>query len=693
MKPNRLARETSPYLKQHALNPVDWYPWGSEALDRARREGKPIFLSIGYSACHWCHVMERESFEDAATAEILNRDFISIKVDREERPDLDHIYMAAVQAMTGHGGWPLNVFLTPDQKPFYGGTYFPPDDRHGIPAFKKILQGVGQAWKSRREEVLQNSQQLLEALAELHQPAGKTVPESLSWEIIDDAMGAFAKSFDSAFGGLGTAPKFFHSMAFRFSLRQWKRTQDPLPLKMVTYTLDQIARGGIRDQLAGGFHRYSTDAHWLAPHFEKMLYDNALLAELFLEAFQATQDTRWAETARSTLDYLQREMLSPEAIFFSTEDADSEGVEGKFYVWSEKEIVGILGAELGPLFCAFYGVTAEGNWEETNILHQVEALDRFAQKQGQDAVWVEEQLALGRRKLLEKRAERVRPGRDEKALLSWNGLALSAFAVAHQVLDDENYLQTAQKLADSLLHHFTAPHALPSGKRRLFHSRKDGVTRFNGCLDDYAYFLKGLVDLYESDFDPRWLESAYEITQSMLEQFWEPQEQVFYYTGQDHEKLVNRPREYQDGATPAGQSIAVTALLKLARLCHMPEWEDIALASLQAAAPLMRQIPTGVAQMLIAAQTALGTAQEAVLIPGSDADATAEALRHLRRKFSPGRLVLVARANTPEWLTPWFEGRTAQGGEPTLYLCEQNTCAAPARGLAEIQAALGGAGA
>ncbi|MBY0371762.1 thioredoxin domain-containing protein [bacterium] len=690
MKANRLSQESSPYLKQHAHNPVDWYPWGSEALDRARRDGKPIFLSIGYSACHWCHVMERESFEDASTAEILNREFISIKVDREERPDLDHIYMGAVQAITGHGGWPMSVFLTPDQKPFYGGTYFPPEDRHGMPSFKKILLGVAQAWKNRREEVLQNSQQLVQALGEMHTLPPLNGGDTLSFDTLDNAASAIARSFDSAFGGLGSSPKFFHTMAFRFALRQWKRTGDALALKMVTYTLDHISRGGIRDQLAGGFHRYSTDAQWLVPHFEKMLYDNALLTELFLEAYQATGEKEFASTARSTLDYLLSDLVSDEGLFYSTEDADSEGVEGKFYVWTLAEVQSVLGEELGNLFAQIYDVSAAGNWEHTNILQQKESLDAIAASAGQDKAWIEDQLATARRKLLQRRAERVRPGRDEKVLLSWNGLALTALAKGYQVLDEERYLAAARRTAEALWQHFQSPHPLPSGKLRLLHSYMAGATRFNGCLDDYAFYLQGLLDLYACDFDGRWIKKACEVATSLIEQFWSASEQVFYYTGQDHEALVTRPREYQDGATPAGQSIATTALLRLARLTENAEWEDTARAALQTAAPLLKQIPTGMAQMLTALQSALEPSEEAVLVAGSDAEEYASALQTLRTSFAPGRIVLGIDGKAAPEVAALADGKTALEGKATLYLCENRTCAAPVIGGEAIEKALRG---
>lgn len=670
--PNRLAKETSPYLLQHASNPVDWFPWGSEALTRAKRENKPIFLSIGYSACHWCHVMEHESFENEETAALLNADFISVKVDREERPDIDHIYMGAVQALTQRGGWPLSVFLTPDLKPFYGGTYFPPEDRQGMPSFKRILSGIAQAWKARKEEVVENANQLTQALKEMQTQEGPK-PETLHLDLVENGANAVGRSFDAAFGGLGSSPKFFHSMSFRLCLRHWKRSGNPTVLKLVTFTLDHLANGGIRDQLGGGFHRYSTDAEWLAPHFEKMLYDNALLAEWFLEAYQATGTDAYAGVARSTLDYVLREMSADEGGFCSTQDADSEGVEGKFYVWTQKEVVEALGEELGKVFCAAYDISPEGNWDGHCIPRVKTNLADVAQKLGQDEQWLEDELSVARRKLLTIRSQRIWPARDEKILLSWNGLMLSALALGHQVLEDERYLEAAQKTAAFLLEKFTAPQNLPSGKMRLLHSRKDGETRFNGYLDDYANLLNGLLSVFESDFDPRWTQAARLVADSLIDQFWDAKEQVFFFTGTDHESLITRPREMQDGATPSGQSIATYALLRLARTTGEQTYEDVARAALGTCEPFLRLIPTGLSQMLIALDYALEPSFEVVLVAGNESVEYEEALRKLRQSFLPHRSMLERTKD-----------HVSIGGEVTLYVCSGFTCEAPIVGLAAV---------
>jgi uncharacterized protein len=684
MKRNRLAKETSPYLLQHAQNPVDWYPWGTEALDAARREKKPIFLSIGYSACHWCHVMERESFEDQAVADLLNAHFIAIKVDREERPDIDHIYMGAVQALTGQGGWPLSVFLTPELEPFYGGTYFPPEDRHGLPAFKRLLSLLSSAWKERREEVIANATQLTQALKEIQRGGSELPePETLNSDLLEAAVKTLQKSADPTYGGLGTAPKFFHSMAFRLALRYAKRSKDATLLNLVTHTLDHIADGGVRDHLGGGFHRYSTDAEWLVPHFEKMLYDNALLSEWFFEAYQATGKTRYASVGRDTLDYILRDLSSPEGGFFSTHDADSEGVEGKFYVWTHSEILEHLGEDLGSLFCRAYQVSSTGNWEGKNILHIKEPLSEIAQALAQPVEWVEDQLAVAKRKLLQRRNERVLPARDEKILLSWNGLALSALCIGYQTSRETRFLEAAQKNAAFLLHSFTSAHAFPSGKLRLLHCRKDGETKFNGYLDDYAFLLSGLIALHECDFDGRWLDACVRIADAVAEQFWEPSEQVFYFTAKDHESLISRPRESQDGATPSGQAIAIGAFLKLAKLTGRAEYEDIAMAALSQSEPFLRLIPTGVSQMLLALDWHLNDPLELAFFPGSDSESRESVTAALGLCLEPYRVFSTTGDHTsPQSVL--LESRTAKEEKPTLYVCRGNTCTEPLVGLEKI---------
>ncbi|MFM8268785.1 MAG: thioredoxin domain-containing protein, partial [Pseudomonadota bacterium] len=478
---NRLASESSAYLKQHSSNPVDWYPWGPEALQKAKKENKPIFLSIGYSACHWCHVMERESFEDLETAEILKKHFVSIKVDREERPDLDHIYMAAVQALTHRGGWPLTVFLTPALQPFYGGTYFPPQDRMGMPSFKKLLLGIAQAWKNRPQDLIQSAVELTQALQQMSELGTHSSGDKAQLTLSDvetitaRAYQAIQEKVDQDHGGMGSAPKFFHTMDWKVVLRHWKNSNDPESLSLLENTLDHWSRGGIYDQLGGGFHRYSTDRVWLAPHFEKMLYDNALVPQVFLEAFQATRRVEYARTVRETLYYVMNRMTDPLGGYFSTEDADSEGEEGKFYVWNKAEIEKILGTEAATIFCEAYGVSQKGNWEGVNILHLPKPLDPF----------MEDSLAKSKRLLFGERAKRIAPHRDEKIILAWNGLMIETMARAHQVLDAPAYLESARNCALFVKNFLQKSHS------QLYHSFQDGKPYFNAYLDDYAYFING----------------------------------------------------------------------------------------------------------------------------------------------------------------------------------------------------------
>lgn len=687
-KGNRLGQETSPYLLQHAQNPVDWYPWGSEALTRARREAKPIFLSIGYSACHWCHVMERESFEDEETAKIMNAHFINIKVDREERQDLDHIYMTAVQAMTQRGGWPMSVFLTPDLEPFYGGTYFPPDDRMGMPSFKKVLLGVSNAWTTKREDVVNSAKQLTSALVEINEnkTKGQSQP-AVSLKLIADAAHAIAGNFDKIHGGFGNAPKFFHTMDLKVLLREWKRSGEATTLGMVTLTLDQIARGGVYDHLGGGFHRYSTDEKWLAPHFEKMLYDNALLAEVYLETYQATKQVDFAHVARQILDYVLREMTSEEGGFFSTQDADTEGVEGKFYVWSHAEIEQLLGKDLAGQFTRVYNVLPEGNWEGHNILHLQKSLDELAADLGTDRQWLEESLAVARRKLFAARAERVAPFRDEKVLVSWNGLMIHAMAMGYQVLGDERYLAAAQAAAIFVLEKMGAG---LDGKGPMQHAHKDGRSRFTAYLDDYASLCHALVTLYESDFDSRWVTAADGLASTMIARFWDDKAHGFYFTAVDHEKLISRPKDIHDGATPSGTSMAVSALVRMGKLTQRAEYLKKAELTLQASSEMMRTIPTATGQLLVALDMLMDHPQEIVVAPGESAEEVESVLRILRNHFLPNRVLLLAKrgVDSSKLLQPLLTEKVPVKGQTTVYICENFSCQSPLVGTENIEKTL-----
>ncbi|HEY1407990.1 MAG TPA: thioredoxin domain-containing protein, partial [Promineifilum sp.] len=538
---NRLANETSPYLRQHADNPVDWYPWGEEALQAARSADKPILLSIGYAACHWCHVMAHESFEDSETAELMNRHFINIKVDREERPDLDSIYMSAVTAMTGQGGWPMTVMLTPEGRPFFGGTYFPPTPRHGLPAFRQVLQAIAQAWQDQRETIEDSAEQISTHL----QPASLGRSANLDENLYEQALNNLLRTFDAKLGGFGSAPKFPPSITLEFLLKIHHMQGDAMALRMAEHTLTMMARGGIYDHIGGGFARYSTDARWLVPHFEKMLYDNALLARVYLHAWQVTGKPLYRRVVEETLDFVVREMRHDGGGFYSSYDADSEGEEGRFYVWSAGEIRDVLGPD-ADLFMAYYVVSEGGNWEGKNILNTPHAPAEVAESSGIDQQDMERQLQDARRKLYDVRARRVWPGLDDKVLTSWNGLMLAAFAEAGRFLDRPDYVQVAVANAEFVRSN------LRKANGRLLRSWKAGSgARYNGYLEDYAYLADGLLALYQTTFEPRWFAWALEIGQLMLAHFADDAG-GFFDTSDDHEVLIHRPKDVQDNATPSG---------------------------------------------------------------------------------------------------------------------------------------------
>ncbi|QDT47336.1 Glycosyl Hydrolase Family 88 [Symmachiella dynata] len=671
---NRLSGETSPYLLQHAYNPVDWYPWGEEAIQKARDEDRPIFLSIGYSACHWCHVMEHESFENAAIAAVMNERFVNIKVDREERPDLDQIYMNAVQLMTGRGGWPMSVFLTPDLKPFYGGTYFPPEARMGMPGFPDILVRVSEVWQERREELLESAEKLTAAISDMVPPAAADAAPGE--ETLRSAMQALLRSSDGTHGGFGAAPKFPHPMDIRLLLRCWQRFQNEEALDVVKLALDKMAAGGIYDQLGGGFHRYSTDHRWLVPHFEKMLYDNALLTSSYVEAYQATGDADYARIVRETLDYTLNEMTQPQGGFYSTQDADSEGVEGKFFVWSEQEIVELLGEENARLFNSYYDVTPHGNWEGHTILNRPRSHDEAAAALGIDPQELREKLTACRETLFAVRAKRIAPQRDDKVLVAWNGLMIAAMAQAGRVLGDERYTTAAVDAAEFVLGE------MRNESGRLLHSYKDGRARFNAYLDDYACFVDGLVELYQATFEEKYLEAAAELATTMIDQFHEPEQGGFYYTSHDHEELITRQKDLQDSATPSGNSMAATGLLKLARLTGRRDLEEIALGTLRMLSGVVEKHPSAAGQALLAVDFLIGPTHEIVLVDGSDAEEGNAVLHELESRFLPNKVVVRTSASTSPsaLLGPLVEGKTALENNATVFLCQQGTCTAPVGG-------------
>ncbi len=595
---NRLADETSPYLLQHAHNPVDWHPWGEEALAKARAEDKPIFLSIGYSACHWCHVMAHESFEDEATAQLMNELFVNIKVDREERPDLDSIYMDAVQALTGQGGWPMSVWLTPAGQPFHGGTYFPKEPRYGMPSFQQVLRAAADAYRTRRDQVASQAQRLTDMLRRSTTLAADG--GDLSTQLLAEALQQLRQYFDEEDGGFGDQPKFPQPMTLDFALTQYLRTDDLDALWMAELTLEKMAHGGIYDQLGGGFHRYSVDGIWLTPHFEKMLYDNAQLLRTYLHAWQITQRPLFRQVLDETIDYVLRELTAPTGGFYSTQDADSEGHEGKFFVWTPQEIEALLDPHSAAVFETYYGVSDRGNFEGKNILHVSRTPADVAQRFRSSQVEVEQLLASARPILWAERETRIKPGRDEKILTEWNGLMIHALAECGSVLGRADALAAAQQAAEFILGQMTQPDG------RLYRSYKDGRARFNAYLEDYAALSRGLIALYEATFDLRWLGEATQLTQIMFEQFHDGENGGFFQTGIDHETLVARRKDFVDNAIPSGNALAAETLLRLAVFLDKDDYRREAARILLMMKDAMVRQPNGFGRLLGGAGHASG---------------------------------------------------------------------------------------
>ncbi len=665
---NRLIHEKSPYLLQHAHNPVDWYPWGEEAFEKARQENKPVFISIGYSTCHWCHVMERESFENEAIAKRLNDDFVCIKVDREERPDVDQIYMNAVMLLAGQGGWPLNMFLTPGLKPFYGGTYFAPDSRYGRPGFPAVLADVARLWKTQPEEVEKAGAQLAGFIAKGNAapPAG-TLSETTLQQVRQYALA----SFDSKDGGFRSAPKFPPSMLIGFLLRLYAKTKDETLLPLVATTLDKMAQGGIYDQVGGGFARYSTDDEWLVPHFEKMLYDNALLSKVYLEAFQVTQNPEYARIARETFTYLLRDMRAPEGGFYSAEDADSEGEEGKFYVWTPDEIEQVLGPEDGRLFSQLYDVTPHGNFEEgKSILRLKSDLPYSLSAFGKDEAWWKG----AQEKMLQARAKRIRPHLDDKILTAWNSLLISSLCAGYQILGDEVYLKAAEKAAN-----FLTKNLFENG--RLLASYRKGPSNIQAYIDDYAFFQAALLDLYESTFEVSYLKKALVLESEMVRLFWDEKDGAFFFTGadqKDRERLLARSKEAYDGVIPSGNSVAALNYFRLAEFTGKKEMRDRADAILKCFSGLLTQGGANFARMLQAFQFDFYGPAE-IFVTGPP-EASREMVKAIWKAFLPNKVLVFAEESQSKDLAtvaPWVEGRVPQGGKPTAYICRNYTCQLP----------------
>ena len=667
--PNNLINETSPYLLQHAHNPVDWYPWGEEAFEKARREDKPILLSIGYSACHWCHVMAHESFENEDIAQVMNENFVNIKVDREERPDLDQIYMNAVQMMTHHGGWPMTVFLTPDAVPFYGGTYFPPQDRYNIPGFPRVLIGVAEAYKERQDEIRETGVSLVTELRRLSETGGSDRP--IEPELLDAAYAGTIRNYDSANGGFGGAPKFPPAMALEFLLRTYVRTGNREALDIVGHTCRKMSNGGIYDQLGGGFHRYSTDSRWLVPHFEKMLYDNALLSRLYLHYFQVSGEPWARETVEGIFDYVLREMTHPEGGFYSTQDADSEGHEGKFFVWDIREIRDVLGETAASRFCDYYNITESGNFEGKNIPNVTRSLEDLAVAHNVSVADLQASLNDSKRILFERRERRVKPDRDEKVLTAWNGLMMASFAEAGIVLDRPDYTETARRNAEFVLSN------LREGGN-LLRTWKDGRAKFNGYLEDYAFLAEGLLTLFETTGESRWLKEALALTDRMIEEFWDNEGGGFFFTGKSHENLIVRSKDYFDNATPSGNSVAAIVLLRLAALTGRENYRNLGTAVLREVGDQTRRYPSGFGYALSAADFLLSTPKEVAIVGKDEADIQ-PMLAETWRGYLPNKVVAAGLADNAEVaeITPLLANRPLINGVATAYVCEHFTCQNP----------------
>jgi len=676
---NRLAREKSPYLLQHAHNPVDWFPWGDEAFETAAREDKPIFLSIGYSTCHWCHVMEKETFENEEAAQLMNDAFVSIKVDREERPDIDHLYMPVCNLMTGSGGWPMSIVMTPDKRPFFAGTYIPRESRMGRLGMMDLVPRIKERWMSHREEVLGSAERVAVALVNLPEDVRGDRPDA---EVARAAYDQLAQRFDSRRGGFGSAPKFPTAHNLFFLLRYYRRTDEEHALEMVEKTLDELRKGGIYDHVGFGFHRYSTDENWFLPHFEKMLYDQAMLALAYTEAYQATGKELYARTVHEIFTYVLRDMSDPGGGFYSAEDADSEGVEGKFYVWTLSELREALGEEDSRFAARVFHTKSEGNYHDeatgrmsgANILHLEKSTEEIAAEFGLPVDGFEARLDEILKRLCQHREHRVRPHRDDKILTDWNGLMIAAFARAAAVFDRPDYAAVAAQAADFI---FTAMRG-PDG--RILHRYRDGEAAIPACVDDYAFLIWGLIDLYEATFDLRWLHDALALNQEFLDRFWDDKSGGFFFTPSDGERLLVRKKESYDGATPSGNSVAALNLLRLGRITADVNLEQKFDEIGRAFAGAIRQFPSAYTQFLTALEFALGPSFEVVIAGDMSEDDTRILVRTLRRPFIPNKTVFLrqtARAAELAALAPYTAAHEEIGGHATAYVCSQYKCDLP----------------
>ncbi|MBC7901724.1 MAG: thioredoxin domain-containing protein [Saprospiraceae bacterium] len=700
---NHLIDESSPYLLQHAHNPVDWYPWGDEAFVKAKAEDKPVMISIGYSACHWCHVMEHESFEDEATAAVMNEHFVNIKVDMEERPDVDQIYMTFVQLTTGRGGWPMTVFTTPEKLPFFGGTYFPPVSRYNMPSFQQVLLSVSDAYKNKREDLLLSANDLLGEMRRVG--IAEFAPQGLSTEQLDSAFQSFVRTSDSKNGGFGGAPKFPPAMSLEFLLRYYKRTGNENALEMVKFTARKMAEGGIYDQLGGGFHRYAVDSIWLVPHFEKMLYDNAQLIRVYLHLYQISRSAEknpvatalgtdkkgtpvatdrgtgsesefYKRIAVETLEYVKREMLDAAGGFYSTQDADSEGVEGKFFVWTPAEIAAVIGEDDAKVFNLYYDVSEEGNFEDSSILN---VKNPVAVAPGSDRSDSAEVLERGCKLLFDEREKRIKPFRDEKILTAWNGLMLAAFAEAAAVLDSEDYLNIAKDNADFIIENLQKD-------GRLLRTWKDGKSKLNAYIEDYANVADGLIELYQVSGESKYLFEAKRLADLMITEFWDEENGGFYFTSNDHEELLVRNKDFYDNATPAGNSVAADVLQKLAKLLGDDKNERFASTVLRLIAPQISRHPQGFGRALSAIEFNLAAVKEIVIIRGNGN----ELEREVWSEYLPNKVVVLSSGpNADAGQIPLLADRKMINGKATAYVCENFVCQRPVTSVDDLRDQLG----
>src|SRR5918992_11331 len=689
-KPNRLSRETSPYLLQHAYNPVDWYPWGEEALQKAKDADKPIFLSIGYSACHWCHVMAHESFEDNEIAKIMNENFINIKVDREERPDLDDIYQRACHLATGTGGWPLSIFLTPDQKPFYVGTYFPKDgsSHYNMPGFRNILLQLADAYKNKKDEIQAASSEFTHALSQtamdLVVRAEITEKTKLERSILDEAAVGLLQIGDRIYGGFGHAPKFPNASNLMFLLRYYDISAINRFRDFVIFTADKMAEGGIHDHLGGGFARYATDQKWLVPHFEKMLYDNALLSQMYAELYQITKAEPYMHVIRKTLDYVIREMTHPDGGLYSAQDADSEGEEGKFYVWKKDEIESVIDDEnVTNIFCEHYGVTQGGNFEGKNILNVRVPMITLAKKYNKTPEQIAQILRDASTKLFAAREERVKPGRDEKILTSWNGLMISGFARGYSVSGDTKYLQAAKNAIKFI------ENKLASNDGRLKRTFKGGQSKLNAYLEDYAFYVGGLLDLFAANSKQEYLDKSIKYTDFMLQHFWDDKEGNLFFTSDDHEQLISRTKNFYDLAMPSGNSMAASNLLRLHYYTQNDSYLEKAVRIMKASSTSAAENPFGFGQMLNSIYLYVKKPVEVTVIvtdKGSNTD-NSSLVAWLNRQFLPGSIIAIVHPSELAKLQyyPFFKGREAEGGRETAFVCKDFTCSLPIRSIEELE--------